>query len=134
MKKQGIHASGKRKTAIARATLKPGTGKVFLNNVDINNYSPRLAKLRIKEPLILAGQDVAGKIDLNINLTGGGVSCRTEAARLAIGRALVMFQPKLKSVFLDYDRHLLVADVRRKESAKPNCRGHARSRRQKSYR
>jgi ribosomal protein S9 len=53
---------------------------------------------------------------------------------LAIARALVEKDKKLKEVFLDYDRQLLVADVRQKESAKPNSHGKARAKRQKSYR
>lgn len=130
---KAIHVSGKRKHAIARVTLKPGSGKVKINNLNIDNYEPKLARMRIKEPLILA-KDVADKVDISINLSGGGFMGQADAARLAIGRALVKHNSKLKELFLDYDRQLLVADIRRKESSKPNSQGQARAKRQKSYR
>ena len=133
-KKQLIHTSGKRKKAIARVTLHPGTGQLFLNSMHLDNYAPRMAKLRLQEPLLLAGEEVTGKLDIYVNVKGGGMSSQTDASRLAIARALVELNPKLKAVFLSYDRQLLVADVRRKEASKPNCRGRARSKRQKSYR
>lgn len=130
---KSIVATGKRKSSVARATLTPGTGKVSINNVDINAYEPAIARLKLQEPLILAGAN-ASKVDISINVIGGGFMSRTSAARLAVGRALVVKFEKLKEVFLDYDRQLLVADVRRKESKKPNTRGKARAKRQKSYR
>ncbi|MAE12935.1 30S ribosomal protein S9 [Candidatus Woesearchaeota archaeon] len=134
MKKGPIHTSGKRKTAIARVTIKPGEGNVFINSTHIKNYTPRMARLRLEEPLILAGKEITTKIDISINVHGGGISSQTDAARLAIARALIQHTPKLKSTFLNYDRQLLVADVRRKEAKKPNTQGSARSKRQKSYR
>ena len=87
------------------------------------------------EPLILAG-DIVNKVDIDINVFGGGVNSQAEASRLAIAKALVEHtkSEKLKETFLKYDRNLLVADVRRKESAKPNCHGQSRAKRQKSYR
>ncbi len=128
-----VHESGKRKSAIARATLKHGTGKVRINNKMINVYGTRFMRLRLKEPLILA-EDVADEVDINVVVSGGGVSSQAEAARLAIARVLAKYKKRLEKVFLNYDRHLMVADVRRKESAKPNRQGKARARRQKSYR
>ena len=127
-----IHTSGKRKRAVARATLKPGKGKVRVNNQMLDVYEPKLSRMKIQEPLILAGD--VGSVDIEVNVIGGGISSQAEAARLAIARALVQSSKKLEKVFLNYDRNLLVADVRRKESSKPNCRGQARSKRQKSYR
>jgi len=128
-----IIATGKRKTAIARATLKSGTGKVTINNTSLESYEPALARLKLKEPLLLAGV-LAEKVDISINVIGGGYMGQTEAARLAVAKALVVKNEKLKEIFLAYDRQLLVADVRRKESKKPNTRGKARAKRQKSYR
>jgi len=128
-----IITTGKRKTAIARATLKNGSGKILLNNIAIEVYEPAIARLKLQEPLILAGS-LANKIDVNINVTGGGFMSQTEAARLALAKALVEKNEKLKEAFLNYDRQLLVADVRRKEAKKPNTRGKARAKRQKSYR
>lgn len=128
-----IHQSGTRKMAIARATLKPGKGKVKVNNELLDIYGSRLNRLRIMEPLLIA-EDVASQVDLSVTVSGGGQVSQAEAARLAIARALVKYQKRLEKIFLQYDRHLLVADVRRKEASKPNCRGQSRAKRQKSYR
>ena len=127
-----IHTSGKRKRAIARATLKAGTGKVKINHVYVDVIEPSISRMKLQEPLILAG-DISN-IQINVNVIGGGANSQAEAARLAIARALVKHNKKLEKVFLQYDRHLLVADIRRKESAKPNRHGKARAKRQKSYR
>jgi len=132
---KNIHTSGKRKSAIARAVVKQGTGIVRLNSVPIDLVEPRMSRLKLMEPLILAG-DVAGKVDISVSVIGGGISSQAEASRLAIAKALVNFtkNDKLREVFLNYDRNLLVADVRRKEPSKPNRHGQARSKVQKSYR
>jgi small subunit ribosomal protein S9 len=133
MEQKAITTHGKRKRAIARAVLKPGKGIITVNDVDLDIYNPQIFQLKIKEPLILAG-DIANQVNIKVNVIGGGISSQTTAARLAIGKALAEYSPRLKKVFLDYDRQLLVADVRRKESAKPNRHGQARAKRQKSYR
>jgi small subunit ribosomal protein S9 len=132
MAKKIIHTQGKRKSAIARATLYQGNGKVIIGGQLLDNYGSEMLRLRITEPLVLAG-DAAKKVDISINVTGGGVNGQADAIRLAIARALVEHDKKLKKVFDDYDRLLLVADVRRKEVCKPND-SKARAKRQKSYR
>lgn len=133
MKKSNlVHRSGTRKRAVARATLKEGTGKVKIDGVFLDNYSSEVLQLRIKEPLVLAGE-LAKKVDVAVSVRGGGANGQADAIRLAIARALVEHERKLKSVFDDYDRLLLVADVRRKEVCKPNV-SKARKKRQKSYR
>lgn len=123
---------GKRKRAIARASVGAGTGKVKINGQFLDNFSNDMSRLRIKEPLTLAS-DVVSKIDVKVNVIGGGMNGQADAIRLAIARALVQHEPKLKKIFEDYDRLLLVADVRRKEVCKPND-SKARAKRQKSYR
>ena len=132
---KNINASGKRKMAIARATLKQGNGLVRINSIPIDFIEPKMSRLKLREPFILAG-DVANKVDIDIDVTGGGITSQAEASRLAIAKALFNFtkSDKLKEVFLNYDRNLLVADVRRKEPAKPNRHGQARAKVQKSYR
>lgn len=127
-----IHCSGKRKRAIARATLKEGKGLIRVNNQMLDNIQPEMLKLKIQEPLLIAG-DIAN-VDIDIHVFGGGMNSQAEAVRLAIARCLVNHNKKLEKVFLNYDRHLLVADVRRKEAAKPNRHGQARAKTQKSYR
>lgn len=129
-----VNTSGKRKRSVARATLKPGKGLVKINDVSLDVYEPRIARLKIREPLALAG-DAAKEVNINVDIRGGGVMSGADAARLAIGRGLVEWLGKssLKEDFLNYDRTLLVADVRYKEQRKPND-SKARAKRQKSYR
>jgi len=129
-----VHVSGKRKTAIARATLKPGKGRIRINSLLLDAYEPELARMRIQEPLLLAGP-IANKVDIAVNVKGGGWSAQTEAVRLAIAKALAEYGgEELKKKFLEYDRHLLVADTRRKEPRKPMRHSRARAKRQTSYR
>ena len=128
-----IHVSGKRKRAIARATLKSGNGRIRINKIPLEIFQPETARLKITEPLILAG-DQTKKVNIDINVFGGGIASQTEAARLVIGRALSKLDSKLEPILLKYDKHLLVADVRRKETSKPNRHGKARAKGQKSYR
>ena len=127
-----IHTQGKRKRAIARATLRTGKGNVKINGQYLDNYGSEISRLRIKEPLVLVG-DVAKKVDIDVTIIGGGENGQADAARLAMARALVQYDNKFKKTFDDYDRLLLVADVRRKEVCKPND-SKARAKRQKSYR
>lgn len=130
-----IYTSGKRKRSIARATLKDGKGRIRINNQSLETIQPKSSRLRIEEPLILAG-GFSEKVDISVRVAGGGHSSQTDAVRLAIGRALVKYSKseELKECLDSYDRQLLVADVRRKEPAKPNSHGQARAKRQKSYR
>ena len=128
-----FHDSGTRKRSVARATLKPGKGKVRVNRVLLTNHQPKMARMKIEEPLVIAGETVKN-IDISVNVHGGGVNSQAEAVRLAIARVLTAFDKKLEKPFADYDRHLVVADVRLKEPSKPNRQGKARSKRQKSYR
>jgi len=129
-----VHVSGKRKKARARATLKHGKGRIRINSMDFKFYKPELGKAKIMEPLYLAG-DKAKKIDISVDVSGGGWSAQTEAIRLAIAKGIVQLtkDEKLKQDFLDYDRGLLVADVRMNEPHKPNV-SKPRKKRQKSYR
>jgi len=129
-----VHISGSRKRSIARATLKEGKGIIRINGFLLDNYKPDFAKAKIMEPLIIAG-DLSSKVDIKINVNGGGWRSQSDAIRLAISRALVKFfkDKVLEKSFLDYDRHLLVADIRRKEQYKPND-SKARAKRTKSKR
>jgi small subunit ribosomal protein S9 len=130
-----IIVSGKRKTSVAKATIKAGDGKITINKKPIS-FLPYLQQLEVKEPLIIA-KDVLGKLnfDIAVNVRGGGIASRIEASRLAIARAIVKFADNddLKGAYLIYDRNLLVADTRRKEAYKPGD-SKARSMRQSSKR
>ena len=129
-----IHTSGKRKTAIARATFRSGKGRVRVNNKPVEFYQPELARLQIQEPLELAGKH-SNRVDINISVSGGGVMGQAEASRTAIARGIVEWSgdEELQKLFQSYDRALLVNDTRRKEPKHPMGRG-ARKKRQKSYR
>ncbi|MBI4148309.1 30S ribosomal protein S9 [Candidatus Woesearchaeota archaeon] len=128
-----IVTSGKRKTATAKAVVRPGAGIVRVNGHLLSTYEPELYRLKLQEPLLIAG-DASSGVNIDVSVEGGGIASQTESCRLAIARALVATDKKLQKQFLDYDRTLLVADVRRKETHKPNCHGKARAKRQKSYR
>lgn len=131
---KAVNTSGKRKTAVARATVKKGIGRIRVNRKPVEIYTPELAKLKIMEPLVLAGEKIKN-IDIDVNVSGGGVMGQADAVRTAIARGLVDFYEDntLKNTFLSYDRSLLVNDSRRKEPKHPLGRG-ARKKRQKSYR
>lgn len=129
-----VITSGKRKTAVAKAVVRDGVGRVRINKIPLEIFQPELARLTIMEPLIIA-KDLAKKVDIDVTVNGGGVMGQAEAARTAIARGLVEWSgdEELKRAYLEYDRYLLVNDVRRKEPKKQGGRG-ARKRRQTSYR
>lgn len=130
-----IITSGKRKTAIARAVLVEGSGKISINKKDYNTLQ-RFDMLKIEEPIKIA-KEILGKInfDISINVRGGGEKSQIEASRLALAKAIVEFSKSdvLIKTYLEYDRNLLVADVRRKEACKPGD-SKARKKRQSSKR
>jgi len=134
---RNIVVSGKRKTAIAKATIKPGDGKISVNKIPYENLS-FFRKLMIQEPVDIA-KKVLGtekfKFDIRVNVRGGGSESQIEASRLAIARALIEItkSAELKKTFTRYDRNLLISDVRRKEAYKPGD-SKARKKRQKSFR
>jgi small subunit ribosomal protein S9 len=134
MEAKVITTSSKRKTAIARATIRKGIGKVRINKKPLEIYTPELARLKIKEPLHMIG-DRANKVDISINVKGGGIMGQADATRTAIARGLVRFfdDKSIKELYLKHDRSLLVNDPRRKEPKHQLGRG-ARKKRQKSYR
>jgi len=119
-KKSGpVFTTGKRKKAVARAMFKPGKGSVKINSRPIENYDSEMLRLRMMEPLILAG-DPAKSYDIKVNVKGGGPMGQADAARQAIARGLVeLVGEDLKKVYMAYDRNLLVFDPRRTEPHKP---------------
>jgi small subunit ribosomal protein S9 len=127
--------SGKRKTAVAKATIEDGSGKFTFNKRTIESLS-NLQQLEISEPLIIA-KDTLGKLnfDIALNVKGGGIASQVEAARLAIAKAIVKFtkDDNLRNIYLAYDRNMLIADTRRKEACKPGD-SKARANRQTSFR
>ncbi|MGP8323017.1 MAG: 30S ribosomal protein S9 [Methanosarcinaceae archaeon] len=130
-----INSSGKNKTAIARATITKGTGRTRINKKPIEIYDPEFAKLKILEPLMLAGEDIVSGIDINVNVRGGGIIGQANAIRTAIARGIIEWtnDTNLRNTFAEYDRNLIVNDFRQKETKKFGGPG-ARARYQKSYR
>ena len=134
MVKKVVNTSGKRKSAVARATVQKGSGIIRVNNTPVDLYEPEIARWKIMESIKIAGNHI-DKVNISVNVKGGGFMSQASAVRTAIAKGLVEFtgDPSLKIAFLDHDRSLLVSDSRRKESKKPLGRG-ARRKRQKSYR
>ena len=127
--------SGKRKSAVAKATITEGNGNITINKKPLS-FLTKLQQLEINEPLIIA-KEVLGDLRFNIsvNVRSGGSASQIEASRLAIAKAIVEFtkDENVKNAFLAYDRNLLIADTRRKEACKPGD-SKARSMRQSSKR
>jgi small subunit ribosomal protein S9 len=135
-KEKFVFTTGKRKTAVAKARVKAGTGRIIINDVPLDLWQPEYLRLKIREPLMLAG-DVIQTVDINVNVKHGGISSQAEAIRQAISKGLVEFlnDQKLKKIFLDFDRNLLVYDPRRTEPHKPSrSRKGARRHKQRSKR
>lgn len=120
-KKKTLIVTGKRKKAIARAVASEGTGAIMVNSLPLDIIQPKYIKMRLEEPVILAG-DIAKKVDIDVRVRGGGVWGQADAARTAIANALVRWSKdsKLKDAYVDYDRSLLVSDPRRTEPHKPS--------------
>ncbi|MEQ9714861.1 MAG: 30S ribosomal protein S9 [Candidatus Asgardarchaeia archaeon] len=135
MKKKVIVQSGKRKTAIARAVIRPGKGRVRINKKPLEIIEPEVVRLKIMEPLLLAPKELVNSVDIEVSVRGGGFMGQAEAARIAVARALVAWSDsvELKQKYIEYDRTMLVGDPRRTEPKKFGGPG-PRRRRQKSYR
>jgi small subunit ribosomal protein S9 len=129
-----INVSGKRKTALARAVVRKGSGLVRVNRIPIEIFQPELARLKIREPLTLAAERLE-RVDIDVECQGGGIMGQANAARTAIARGLVAFtgDEDLRQIYLSLDRSLLVNDTRRKEPKHQLGKG-ARKKKQKSYR
>lgn len=130
-----VIAVGKKKTAIARAVIRKGTGVVRVNGVPITIWPIEVARLKMMEPLILAGADLVNKVDIDVKVRGGGFMGQASAVRMAIARGLVeYFQSReLLDLYMLYDPSMIKGDERRTEPKKPGLK-HARSKRQKAYR
>ena len=133
-KKKVTMATGKRKTAKARVAVTDGKGRIRINNVPIHFYQPEEAREKIMEPIMLSGE-YAEKVDVSIQVGGGGSLSQAEAARMGLAQGLVKHtkSKRLRSTFIEYDRNMLSGDDRRKEPKKFGGPS-ARTRKQKSYR
>jgi len=133
-KRKTLVVSGKRKTAIAKAVVRSGTGRVTFNNYPLSLVTPETARVKMMEPLVIAGEK-AKSMDVSVQSQGGGVMGQAEAARMAIARAILRWtkSAQIRRALRNQDRTMLAGDPRRSESKKFGGPG-ARRRKQKSYR
>jgi small subunit ribosomal protein S9 len=116
------YGTGRRKTAVARVYLRPGSGKIVVNHRDFDEFFPnQVLKMVIRQPLLVT--ETADKFDILVNVVGGGTAGQAGAIRHGISRALLEFnaelRPKLKSVgFLTRDAR----KVERKKPGQPKAR------------
>lgn len=127
----------RRKMAVARASLVSGTARITLNNFDINTVKPKEFRDMILEPVNISSitKEIAGKSDIRISVYGGGASGQAQAARSALAKVISKASSSdvIRKMYMEYDRTLLVDDVRQVEPKK--YKGpKARARFQKSYR
>ncbi|QSG07142.1 30S ribosomal protein S9 [Halapricum desulfuricans] len=129
------NTSGKKKTAIARATVSDGEGRVRINSRPVELVEPELARLKMLEPFRIADDDLRESVDVDVSVEGGGTTGQADATRTAIARGLVQHtnDAELRDAYMEFDRSLLVNDVRQSEPKKWGGPG-ARARYQKSYR
>ena len=134
VKKRSVLAVGKRRTSKARVVVSEGKGRVRINNVPVHLVEPYMARAKLLEPIMLAG-DYRDKVDISVKTHGGGFLGQAEAARMGIAQGIVKFtrSKRLRTKYIEYDRTMLAGDPRRKEPKKFGGPG-ARRRKQKSYR
>lgn len=103
---------GKRKTAIARVFIKEGSGKISINARTMEDYFKRpTSRMVVEQPLHLT--QVAGKIDIRVNVVGGGLNGQAGAIRHGLTRALLEWNPELRSILKPAG--LITRDPRKKE-------------------
>ncbi len=113
--------TGRRKSSVARVVLvSPGKGKININGVYIEDYMPRDSLVTIiKQPLVAL--DAEDGYDINVNVSGGGLSGQSGAIRLGISRALIKVNPDNRSLLKS--NGLLTRDARKVERQKPGQPG-----------
>jgi len=114
------YGTGKRKNAIARVFVKPGSGQITVNGREVAEYFPRKTSVMIlRQPLELV--EKAESLDVQVNVCGGGESGQAGAVRHGIARALLVVDPELRSALKRAG--FLTRDARKKERKKPGQPG-----------
>jgi len=115
-----IHATGKRKTAIARVYMRPGSGRITVNHRNFEEYFPmETTRNLVRTPLQLV--NLGTDLDILVNVRGGGIEGQAGAVKHALSRALVELNPELRAVLKKAG--LLTRDARIKERKKYGRRG-----------
>ncbi len=129
-----VVTTGKRKTSLAKATVRTGAGRIRINGQPLEILQPDVAKMRIMEPLIIFGEGWK-RYDIRVRVRGGGFMSQADAIRMAIATGLVKMSQdyEARSRMVEHDRTMIVGDPRRTEPKKFGGPS-ARSRYQKSYR
>ena len=129
-----VVTTGKRKTSLAKATVRDGSGRIRINGKPLEILQPDVAKMRIMEPLIIFGEGWK-HYDIKVRVQGGGFMSQADAIRMAVATGLVEMSQdyEARSKMVEHDRTMLVGDPRRTEPKKFGGPS-ARSRYQKSYR
>ncbi len=127
--------SGKRRTAIARAIIKEGKGRVLINGKPIEIIEPEIVRMKLLEPFYFLDKKTKNNVDIKVKVKGGGYMGQADAARTAIARALLAWtnSEELRLKYSEYDRHMIVGDPRRREPKQFGGPG-ARAKYTKSYR
>merc|ERR1711926_38168 len=137
-----VQVFGRKKTATAVAFCKRGQGLIKVNGRPLDLVEPVTLRMKVQEPILLLGKERFAGIDIRVRVRGGGQTAQLYAIRQAISKAIVAYYQKfvdeaskkeIKSLLVQYDRSLLVADPRRCEAKKFGGPS-ARARYQKSYR
>ncbi|MCL4125310.1 UNVERIFIED_CONTAM: hypothetical protein GTU68_007323 [Idotea baltica] len=116
-----INAIGRRKSSVARAFVKPGSGNILVNKREYKEYfSLEFHQLALSEPLRIL--EVEDKYDISINVKGGGIKGQAEACRLAIARALVKEDAEVKPTLKEANKGIMTRDARKVERKKPGLR------------
>jgi len=130
MSQNFFYGTGRRKTAVARTRLIPGTGQILVNGRPLDEYFPRsVLQGVVRQPFSLT--HTQGRFDVNATLDGGGIAGQAEALRHGISRALLQADPEFRALLKKAG--LLTRDARAKERKKYGQRG-ARARFQYSKR
>ena len=122
MSEQALHGVGRRKTAVARVSIRPGKGLWSVNGKPLETFFPRASyQMRIGQPLV-AGQ-LSGQFDITVRVSGGGTTGQADAVRMGLARALVAHDEELRGVmraggFLTRDSR----KVERKKPGRPKAR------------
>ncbi|KAL4435539.1 hypothetical protein ABPG74_020315 [Tetrahymena malaccensis] len=141
-KPQLVQTFGRKKNAVAVASVRPGKGLLKVNGSPIDLINPQILQAKIYEPILLLGQQKFANLDIRIRVRGSGYTSQVYAIRQALSKGIVAYHAKyvdenskreIKEQLMQYDRSLLVADPRRMEPKKCGGRG-ARSKMQKAYR